>query len=276
VQTISFSLGDYYCSVQINAETNSNALAWKTQRHCNAQYELHASLKGDCIMDVEDKTYLISPSDALLVAPGFYHCSNKASDEHLHFVVMFSICDAHSKEEVSICTEACIQLGLTEFEVLLCRQTVYEEQNKNFFKSESIKAMYKLLLSGILRKVLNSERDSEKSSLPSVDKRFGIIDNFFEQNLKGYGEEEALAGMLNLSVRQLNRVLKKHYGMCFREKLSRARMDRAGWLLNTTEMPINKICEEIGYLSETSFYKAFKRHYKMSPSKYRTYIKSCR
>jgi transcriptional regulator GlxA family with amidase domain len=79
--------------------------------------------------------------------------------------------------------------------------------------------------------------------------------------------------MLNLSKRQLNRVLKKHYGMCFREKLCRARMDRAGWLLNTTEMSVSKICEEVGYLSETSFYKAFKRHYKMSPSKYREYMK---
>jgi transcriptional regulator GlxA family with amidase domain len=57
--------------------------------------------------------------------------------------------------------------------------------------------------------------------------------------------------------------------MNFSEKKHRARMDRAAWLLRTTDYSISKICEEVGYISENSFFKAFKKLYSTTPAKYR-------
>lgn len=80
---------------------------------------------------------------------------------------------------------------------------------------------------------------------------------------------EALAEELHLSRSQLNRFLKEQYGMTFREKLLRTRLDRASWLLRHTEKPVEDIVGAVGYSSESAFFQVFRKHFGMTPEKYR-------
>jgi len=120
-----------------------------------------------------------------------------------------------------------------------------------------------------LRAAFQSNADTGETLTIETDRRFAVIDNFFEHLHREIQTEEELASRLNLSRRQLNRVLKTHYGMCFRDMVRHTRMDRAAWLLATTNLPVGEIAGECDYLSETSFFKAFKAHYGISPMKYR-------
>ena len=43
------------------------------------------------------------------------------------------------------------------------------------------------------------------------------------------------------------------------------RLEKARDLLKTTSLPINAICEQVGYMLDASFSKAFKRHFNQSP-----------
>ena len=118
-------------------------------------------------------------------------------------------------------------------------------------------------------KKLDFFADYSKTDPVDFDRRFDKIDNFFEQELAEEATEEVLAKKLNISCRQLNRVLHEYYGMSFRKKLYTARMNSAGWLLRTTNMTVSEICQTVGYMSETSFFKAFRSYYNMTPIQYR-------
>ena len=84
---------------------------------------------------------------------------------------------------------------------------------------------------------------------------------------------EKLAEQLHLSRRQLARVLQQTYGMGFREKLIRTRMDHASWLLRNTQLPVSHIVMKVGYASEAAFFQAFHSRFGTTPRQYRTRYK---
>ena len=126
-----------------------------------------------------------------------------------------------------------------------------------------------MLLVETLRAVLSSTDSEIRTASRITDARFLLIDNYFEKHLTTESSIEQMAEELHLSPRQISRILKTSYGVNFREKLRRTRMDRAGWLLRTTDLSVSEISQQVGYDSETSFFKAFKTHYGTTPLVYR-------
>lgn len=53
-------------------------------------------------------------------------------------------------------------------------------------------------------------------------------------------------------------------------QLTRARMDYAALLLRTTDRSVSSIGTEIGYGSESAFFKIFRRNFGMTPRQFRS------
>ena len=79
----------------------------------------------------------------------------------------------------------------------------------------------------------------------------------------------ALASRLNLSTRQTQRLLMEHYGMNFQSKKTEAKMSAAAIMLQSTDMTVTTIADELGYSSVEHFSSAFKKYYGTSASRYR-------
>ncbi|MGC4397531.1 AraC family transcriptional regulator ligand-binding domain-containing protein [Hydrogenophaga sp. T2] len=77
-----------------------------------------------------------------------------------------------------------------------------------------------------------------------------------------------LAKELGVSTSTLGRHLKKS-GKSHRQLQEEQRRERATWLLGHTSEPVSSIAQQLGYLSESNFSRAFRRWYDMSPSAYR-------
>ena len=77
------------------------------------------------------------------------------------------------------------------------------------------------------------------------------------------------AAMMHLSVRQFDRIMKKHYGQSFRQTVTLRRLMVAVELFKTTDLSIEDISNEVGFSSRAGFSKAFELQYGMTPSKYR-------
>ncbi len=261
--------GDSRCALAMDTPTKERITVCDANRHCNAWFELHISLAGRCVMDIDGTEIPLGEGDAVLIAPGKYHCLKEAGSDHRHFILPFSIQGGELAREIGTYAAECRIHSLTESEMMLCDSFLEEIQRKEIFWRKSLYAICFLLLSKLFRRISDYISHRDKEELTGGDPRFGIIDTFFEECMTEECTEENLAKLLNLSRRQLQRVLMKHYGMGFREKRRTARLDHAGWLLRTTGMSISQICEIVGYQSEPSFFKAFKDQYGVSPAIYR-------
>lgn len=80
---------------------------------------------------------------------------------------------------------------------------------------------------------------------------------------------ETLAGRLELSTRQTQRLLLEYYGKTFQQKKAEARMSAAAILLEDHERSITSVANLLGYSSLEHFSSAFRNYYHMSPREYR-------
>lgn len=80
---------------------------------------------------------------------------------------------------------------------------------------------------------------------------------------------ELVAKDLQVSPVYLSRIIKQELGTSFVSLVTNLRMKRAIQLLNTTELPIVEIAEQIGYDTQHYFSTSFKKVIGVSPIKYR-------
>lgn len=78
-----------------------------------------------------------------------------------------------------------------------------------------------------------------------------------------------LAAFFNYSPRPVERIVRAATGRSFRENIQKQKIDCAKRLLISTELPVERICTECGYGSQSSFRKIFMRDTGCLPSEYR-------
>ena len=69
-QIVDLQLGETMVHLRV---TDSGRYTWNTERHSNADSELHLILSGTCSVEVGNDTYALLPGHAILIAPGQYH-----------------------------------------------------------------------------------------------------------------------------------------------------------------------------------------------------------
>ncbi|SDP85020.1 two component transcriptional regulator, AraC family [Litchfieldia salsa] len=80
---------------------------------------------------------------------------------------------------------------------------------------------------------------------------------------------DSLAQSLQVSPVYLSRTIKQELGLSFVSLITQMRMKKAISLLNSTDLQIHEIAEQVGYDSQHYFSTAFKKAVGVSPNKYR-------
>ena len=262
-------LGDERVSIKFVADAIVDKGSWDTQRHSNAEYELHVILKGRCSVSIDETNCVLEAGNAIIIAPGQYHLPVVEPGEFERLSLPFDIREGYLGQLLRGRVQDYLSFAISTETEQVCRWIHNECAQHHAFKDDVLFALLTLLLAGIFRTIGLLPKEKPNRAFPSIGQRTSTIDDFFEKNFAEYGTEEALAESLHLSKRQLARVLNEQYGMSFREKLLSTRMDHAGWLLRSTDMKVSEISAAVGYSSEGSFFKTFKEYYKTTPQKYR-------
>jgi AraC-like DNA-binding protein len=77
-----------------------------------------------------------------------------------------------------------------------------------------------------------------------------------------------IAAAIHVSVSFLSHNFRRETGLSLNAYLVRYRLEKALWLLDKTDHKTAAIAEMTGFTSSHYFYRAFKKHYKMSPRQY--------
>lgn len=262
------TLGEDVIAVGISKGIHHLVRECKGQNHTHSRFELHAVLQGSLRADVEDETYIITAGQAMLIAPQQHHRIVPARPDYYRVTVGITpLTDALHRAMTSY-VHPCRILNLgPELEKLL-QGIVMESEEGGAFHEEMIRLRMAEIVILLLRQLGLSEK-LPQAPFKGRDGTLDIIDNYFESNIGQNPSADDLAERLHVSRRHLHRILQKTYGMGFREKLLRARMDRAAWLLRHTEKSVSVIAEEVGYTYDSAFRQAFRGRYQITPQEYR-------
>ncbi len=265
----SIQLGSQQLQIYLDASHYIHRHQWNTQRHCHAQYELHILLRGCDGVEVNDQKIDLHQGQGILFVPGEYHYPKAAEGSIYRFSLSFipktqPLADALSKNVPTSMVFAADNRFMQ-----ICTDIFQEFAAGNSYKQELIQSLLTILVVKLLRLLGVEQRPESGADVLPEFQQISLIDGFFENNYAKKDGEADLAQLLNLSRRQLIRVLNKNYGMTYRQKLLYARMDRAAWLLRNKALPISQVAGQVGYTSDSSFYQAFLRHFRMTPNQYR-------
>ena len=75
-----------------------------------------------------------------------------------------------------------------------------------------------------------------------------------------------IADHLNLNNSYISSAFKKEYGISTTQYINQKRIEKAKELILSTQMPIKQIAVQVGYSSDISFIRAYKRNEQETPT----------
>lgn len=113
-------------------------------------------------------------------------------------------------------------------------------------------------------------KEANSSFAPEVMAAVFRADSIIRSDLADHYTIPQIARMTGINSSTLKKAYRSFFQMGLFERLSAKRMEKAKDLLVTTELPVNSIAVEAGYQHVSSFVKAFRKKFSVSPLEWRT------
>lgn len=206
-----------------------------TNLHKHNFPEIHFVTGGSALFLVGKSKTTLESGSIMIIPQGEFHCCLEKEDTTLHnaFQIDFSVTQfkkAHIGSETV--------LGFF-------REIENLKITGNFTKT----AAYIVLFCSYLC-------DENKMCTSSVSDYGFIIQEFISMNYNKSIRLSDLASTLHLSERQAERLVRHYTGNSFKEEVCKTRIKVANMLMQSSDMPLTKIAEYVGYKSYAGFWKA--------------------
>lgn len=252
--------------------------------HRHDFFEIVCTTKGQCLHKVEDKEVIMKQGDITIIPPNVKHYLRAEQDcvtltikiRKTTFDRVFSalICSGttlsayftqtlYSKHYRNSLTFHCGQDAfLPELLLYMFSQQIEKKKHYNHVLDGLLATFFPYLVQNFEDTIELSDGDSTQNA------RMTEIESYLRQNYKTATLNET-ASHFYLSPAYLSTTVKKQTGYTFSNILQRIKMENAARLLSETDIKVEQICENVGYQDTTQFIRTFKKHYGVTPRRYR-------
>lgn len=232
-----------------------SAKAGRYDQH--SRYVFLVSLEGDGSMGVETNSRQIHEGEAHLLFPHQIHYYIDLPEQFTWLYVTFEL-EGPARQILELWREGGRKIGPEAQELLLDFLSKYEE-------SDGLGASIVL---GKVFEAMESAPPAMNRAEPDADLVAQIKKHVME-NLEGDLAMPALSKAMGVSESYLRAVFREGAGVSLGNFVRSVRLVRATYLLEQGELDLGVIAERTGFGSLTSFTRAFRRMYEMTPSSYR-------
>lgn len=258
-------------------------------RHLN--HELYFVESGSCTVRCVGREYTCRGGELLWISAGTEHCVKEMSKDASLFSLRCSFYPEKEGEDslygaLSELLGAPLQLENGEALLRLVKQLQGEFCEQRRFGEEAFHGLLSVFYAELFRLLFGmSERKEHENGTQHAEHCFlhaknfykdtpnefymETLDEFFTHLPKENGTLDELSRRLYLSVSQTQRLIKRYYGISFREKLIQAKIYKSMRLMASTSKPLDEIAQEVGYDSYNAFFEAFCGLTGKTPSEYR-------
>ncbi|QGH35908.1 helix-turn-helix domain-containing protein [Gracilibacillus salitolerans] len=255
--------------------------------HRHHGYEIVWLKDGEALYVFEEKVYHLRKNTILLFKSSEFHrVSLREGAAYERVVVMFTE-DFLSFDHVLIHTlcDFLDQLPSPHFMMdlfiwhaeklqMIIDNLLLEDQNQNNWQQKTALELYLLELILFLCREIKDE--NQHDYYLTVEQQQSNPVAFHDQIIKEINEIwntdwrlEVIAEKLLISKYYLCRFFKKEFGVTIQEYILQRRLFEANKLLTDTTIPVHKIAEHVGFMSDSSFIRRFKDRTGMTPNQYR-------
>lgn len=250
----------------------SDNLKYPSRRHSHDYYEIPFVVKGKLLHIINGIPHIMPQNSFSLIPPGIDHVI--ASYQHEETVVVNILVSCHLIEKfgellnapfMPITKAVWVEDDINPFITQTIRQLIYTYYRNSYHLNLGVLG-YLMTLFQYLIDTLEHKHDD-------------VLDDLCLQVLRIMKEHPAQVNMTMLtdathySAGYLSRHIKQVTGQTISQHIAQIRLNYAMELLVETDMSITDIALMAGYQSESHFYRIFKEVNKLTPAKYRQYLK---
>ncbi|MCL2254046.1 MAG: AraC family transcriptional regulator [Lachnospiraceae bacterium] len=245
---------------------------WSNGVHRHNFCEIMYISTGEGAITVDNREYPVSTGDIIVYNTGIFHEERCTGDElKILFFAIDNLCIAGMRDGCIVPDDACpvFKSGSYDdvFKTFLSVMVTELSEKEAHYKSIST-SIATLFCYYILR--LYEVKPEQSPYMNICDKAKKYLDENFHKEISLV----SLAGAFHISKYYFVRIFKEHIGLSPMKYLLFVRIEAAKDLLISTDMPIAKIGESVGYDNVTAFNRVFKSSENISPSEYRANAKS--
>lgn len=274
-----FSTRQYMVSRDFEIYYYSEHYSSKVESHTHDYYEFYFFLEGDVTLEIEDETYSLRYGDMVLIPPHRKHHAvigdNTLPYRRFVFWISSDYCNRLIQRSTSygyliqhaqhsgeyIFHNDVITFNTIQFKIF---QLIEEMQMDRFGREARVPLLVEELLLHLNRVVYDAQN-------PGSAKEEGIYQNliyYIDEHLEDDLSLEKLAGVFYVSRYYIAHVFKEQAGLSVHQYILKKRMQASKEAILGGES-ISKVYSRFGFKDYSSFYRAFKREYGMSPKEYR-------
>ena len=272
--THNFTMGGLHVSpVHVRIEQHPPVIA--AHRHANTSYEIHYAQRGRGSVTVGGVTHTVQPGTLYITGRGVEHAQRSDPADPVIEYCLYLNCrrTAQSGDDaLSLFLETPFWMGEDRGRVFpLLQQLIDEYRNPQPDTSELLEALLRQIIVRLARLYREGDAAAPAARSAAGMTRAGTVFILEEAFLFHYRTLTLpdLASLMNLSMRQTQRLLQANFGMTFSQKLADARMAAAVQFLVNTDMSVTEIADRTGFSSIEHFSAAFHRLMGCPPRQYR-------
>ena len=237
-------------------------------------------IDGDLTYYIEGKTYILKPWDILFINKNEIHKPVVNPDKYYERIVIWLNPDfmakyAQGNNDLLKCFEVAIKnnynlLRLNMKSIEIIKNIIKDIQscdNSNEFGSEILKeSLFVQLMVLMNRLFLNSDKNRDLEDI-QYDKTIEGVLNYINSNLENDLSIDTIASNFFISKYYLMRKFKSQIGSSIHNYIIQKRLILAKSLISEG-LTMSNVCSKCGFNDYSSFVRAFKKVYGVSPSNY--------
>jgi AraC-like DNA-binding protein/mannose-6-phosphate isomerase-like protein (cupin superfamily) len=280
-----FSKRQYMLSKDYEIYYYSDRNMKQVENHKHDYYEFYFFLEGDMSINIEGKAYPLKPGDVVLIPPGVHHYAKVHNQDipyrRFVFWISKSYCNGlmeistvygYLLQHVSISKEYIFHNNEITFNTIQSKiiQLIEETQRKHFAWEEKVTLGVNDLL--ILLNRIVYEKNHAKSNTKEKSLYQNLI-YYIESHLDEELSLEQIAKVFYVSKYHIAHVFKENIGISVHQYITKKRLTICKEAIESG-MSIKEAFLMSGFKEYSSFFRAFKKEYGISPNNSKSTIKN--